>query len=334
MKLPEVIRVRTGKTIVRRKASSRDARAPSTRRCIDGDSDSDMSMPQSSTKRLRPSRSPEGRSVSSRMVTPMGKMRDIADLGTLATTGASPAHESQAPAAMSVVDFMREKQRLKKEVDATIAAARSKHALGPRLASALEKLTEAQKTEVVGSPKDILDNIEKAISQLEDHKQKMNDLKPEGIPEAQSQLTALTSALDQIAKSGDEVYEGIKFIMEQAKTEVRQVQFQLRHQRQRLQNKLAAAGYGQHFAKVVAEVMQSNGDGTIGTGIKANPDPAAMDFSCLMAWGGADEAGKPFLELFRAPFGFRARECLVSFHRCLPCVCVCVFLCCVFNVGL
>lgn len=94
-KLSEVIRVTKGRRSVRRKASSRDTRGASTRGGIDGDSGSDMSMPHSSTKRPRHSRSPGARSVSSRMVTPMGKMRDTGDSGLSASCLASPLTNRQ-----------------------------------------------------------------------------------------------------------------------------------------------------------------------------------------------------------------------------------------------
>lgn len=58
------------------------------------------------------------------------------------------------------------------------------HAWGRRLGSALARLTEAQKLEVVGSPKGIINNIGKAAGKPEDCKQ--------------------TSDLDDFAKSGDE----------------------------------------------------------------------------------------------------------------------------------
>lgn len=191
---------------------------------------------------------------------------------------------------MKVVDFMREKMRLKKEADAAIVAARNKNALGPRLKSALGRLTAEQKTEIVGSPKDVLDNIENAINKLEEYKQSLGELKLEGVAESQQNLVSLTSDLGAIASSGTEIFDGVQFILDQGKNEVRQAQFQLRHQRQRVQNKLIQGGYGQHFSKTICEVMQLNGDGKIGAGIKPNPPPRLLRFFKHhgLGWRGPD----------------------------------------------
>lgn len=310
----EVVRVIKGERHVRRKrGGARSVRASSVPDAAG--SGSERSAHESTSKRFR-TRSPGARSMSSRVMTPIGKKDtdDSLPLGASASKSTAPSSPTTtAPASLTVVGFMREKDRLKQETGNILAGARSKHALGTRLRAAMVRLTDQQRKDVVGSPDEVLQNIDGAVKKLQTFKDSLDNLQREGIAAAQAELASLVAGLEEASNAGTEIFDGIVFILEKGKTEVRQVQFQLRHKKQRTQNKLVTGGYGSNFAKDVADIMHDGVDGKMGSGngFMTNRAIDAMQFGNIMLWDKTDEIGKAFVELFEASFvGWGGGVCL------------------------
>lgn len=312
----ERIRVITRQVYRKRSSSARSLEQPPL-----GESDGSVSdtsaAPASSRKRSRhgaspaPLRTPQmsrtgGRSRIAPSPPPAAQEHSASASASLVAIG---------PRRLGVVEFLTAKAKLVKDTESLIGNATNKSSLVSRMQATLVKMNDEQIKQAMGDPSAIILDINTMVKDIEGFKATLSDMKIDELAPKTDQLEAFKVTLGEKVMLGEEVLEGMKFVLGQGRDEQRKQQMSVRYRRARLCSRLIAGGFPKTLANTIA--MSMSGEVAISTdGIELNPAGDEFNPMRITLWDSTHEAsGMPTIEKFSAALGVS----IISL-----CVCLCV----------
>lgn len=266
--------------------------------------DVDSSPERRSDRKQRKRTAPSPLRSTTSFATPTAKTRRGDDEATeLRSDDAATPGQRIPGSMMTVVEFLKEKKRLKEQADGMMAASRMKSSTGTRLRAALAKVTEQQQCEIVGNPKEALAKVDTVVKQVDKFKNDMEGLTRDAVDDAVKRLEKLRNDYEEAACEADEMLEGVNFVLSQGVASQRKVQLQVHYKRRKVASKLGFGGYGTNFGKAAAAIIRGYDEGgSAPTNVVANPAMGQnLDYASLSMWSKDNEVGVAFIKKFEEP---------------------------------
>lgn len=167
---------------------------------------------------------------------------------------------SSAPATsvkkQTLVEFMHSKKELVRQCDAISNGTLLRSSVVPRMERCLAKMTADQLRDVLGDPGAAVKDIKRLAEKILSLKAEVEDCRQGGLEDLREKVAAAKMELDLKSTAAEEVYDGLRFVLDQGSDKHRKNMQHLRYRRMRIGNRLVTGGYLEHYATKVTYRLQ------------------------------------------------------------------------------